>query len=1238
MTHVVSRFDRILHRSLAVLAAVLIPLALIVGLGRELLPYIGEQKPRIEQWLSAKAGLDIRIASLEGDWRQLSPVLTARNISLRDPAHPDRVLLTLPSISTTPDWWATLRDRSPRLRTTLSGLQLTVLATAQGEFRVQEFAGLRQSDPAKALQALRWLLAQPGLSLQGSQLRLRVPGEPDLNVRDLRLTQFNSYDDYRLQVGFRLEQSEIEQQALLVMSNDPLQWRKSPWQIYLQLHHLPAWQPWLRSLQVLWPLPAGWNVQLREGNLKLWLGSDAGAPTMATAMLGQVAAAVNVPGHDEQVATALSGVVSVKRQADAWALGGDDLSGRINGMALPLRRFAVDYHPTQMTFAAARMSLPQLQAHAQRLQLIPAAWSARIAAANVQGVLPRVHLQLQRGQTGWQLQVAEAEFKAFSMKPEGRRPGVERMAGWFRSGVNSGMAYFDTRQARMLLPEIFHEPVTIDRLEGGLRWQQRNGLWHIDSDVLRLVNADAEASAQFALRLPEANPADGQLELLAGLRKGKVASAWRYVPWHSAGEHTLAWLQRSLVAGDIEQATFVHTGPLRGGAGGGHLDMQFNLKNATLDYLPGWPALSGLDAVVDISDHALRVRGERGQIMSAQASKLVADIPDLKHAMLSIDTDLSLDLADVDKLLTESPLRKRTEAVAKQLELSGPAQAHLALRVPLATGMTDVQVDAQLKDAVVALPEEKLRFEQVNGALSFDSRRGLDAKALQARLWQQAATIRLQGERRGGRWWQQKIQVQAPVEMAALSRWSEVDVSRYARGTAPVSVDVNLPVAAPGLSSLSINSSLLGTQILLPAPLGKAAGVPLPLRYQTTLGRGQENKGSVNVGNDLRIGIVSREGRMHRALLRYGVPGLAWPAQPGLVAELRTPKVNVAAWQAFLARPVLTAQGRKDPTAGLPELRRVSLETDDLQLGEERFASTRIRAVRQDKGWDLQVKGLQPLRWPNWPVTEVAATLQSQGNAWQLAPLTIKQPLLSFAGSAAWGADSKQTLIKGQVDASDIGAIMAQMNIDHALSSDSVVASGELSWPGAPNEFNLNESSGSLDATLKKGHLKEVSGVNLATRVFGLINASNLLRRLRFDFTDITRKGLNYDKIIVKADLRQGVFKPAQFDLEGPTVQIRGRGWVNLNNQTLDQQLRVGVPVSSAVPVLAGFLAGPIVGGALVAADLLLDKQLAKLTSVRYRVSGPWDALVVDDEALESLPASVLKNEKGEASAPEAKP
>lgn len=1228
MTHTVSRLDRVLHSSLMVLAALLIPLALVVGLGRELMPYVGDQKQHVEHWLSAKSGLDIRIGTLAGDWRQLSPVLTAKNITLRDPAHPERVLLTIPSMSTTPDWWATLLDFSPRLRTTLSGLQVTLLAAADGSIQVKEFASLKQSDPANAMKGLRWLLAQPGLTLEDNQLHWQVSGQPRLTLKKLHLTQFNAVSDYRLQVGFTLAGSDVEQQALLVMGQDPMAWRHSPWQLYVQMNTLSAWQPWLNSLKSIWPIPSINDLQLKQGDLKLWLASKGGSPRTLSAALNNVDATIALPAHSEQNIAGLSGVLSMTHHADNWTFAGDDLAGQLNGLALPLRRFAVDLRPDKMTIAAARMVLPQLQAHALQLKLLPRRWVDQLVEAQPQGVLPRLHLQLEKTQAGWQFQRVEAEFKALSVKPQGKRPGVERMAGWLRTSTRTGLVYFDTRQARLLLPDVFREPIAVDRLQGGMRWQHRDGLWHIDSDVLKLVNADAEANAQFALRLPDENPGQGQLELLAGLRNAKLASAYRYVPWHSAGANTLAWLKKSLTSGDIERASFVHIGPLYGGPKGGRLDMQFKLKNAVLDYVPGWPVLSGLDATVDISGQRLTVRGERGKILSAQAKNLLADIPDLHRPVLSINADLSLDLADVDRLLAESPLKKQTAGVAERLALSGPAQARLTLSVPLSSGTTAVKVDAQLNNAVIELAQENLRFEQVKGALRFDSQQGLDASSLQAALWQKPATIQLRGEQRRGQWWQQKVFVQAPIDMAALGRWSGVDVLRYARGGSVADVQVNLPVAAPGLSSLQINTSLVGTQILLPAPLGKLATTPVPMRYQTTLGQAPEHKASVTLGNDLRMGVVTKNGEIQRALIRYGVPGLAWPSQNGISADLRVAKVNLSAWQDFIAQPVLALPGRKSMTAELPALHQINLETDALQLGSESFANTRIKATKIDNAWDFQLKGLQPARWPNWPVTEVSGELRQQNQAWLLSPLTLKQPLLNFAGSVTWGLqDEKVTQVKGQLEAKDIGEVMAQMGVANALSSESLEASGELFWPGAPNDFNLNQSSGNVTATLKQGRLKEVSGVNLATRIFGLINASNLLRRLRFDFTDITRKGISYDKIMVKADLNQGVFKPAQFDLEGPTVQIRGRGWVNLNNQTLDQQLRVGVPVSSAVPVLAGFLAGPIVGGALVAADLLLDKQLAKLTSVRYRVSGNWDNLVVDDEALESLPVKLPKSD-----------
>lgn len=1222
-----------------VLAAVLIPLALIVGLGRELVPYVGENKPKLEQWLSANSGLTIRIGSLEGDWRKLSPVLTATNITLRDPAHPDQVLLTVPSMSTTPDWWATLRDLSPRLRTTLSGLKLTLMGAADGSIQIKEFASLKQSDPASARKALQWLVAQPGLTLRNNQLTWQVLGRPSLTIRQLAITQFNGNDDYRLQLGFFLANSQIEQQALLVMNKQPLAWRDSPWQLYAQLNSLAEWQPWLDSLTSLWPLPENSDIDLKQGDLRLWITSEGGAPKSITASLNKVHAAVTWPAYGLQQISALGGVLSMTHDQDGWTFAGDDLTGELNALALPLRRFAVDYRPDKITLAAARMVLSELQAHAMQLKLLPKHWLNQVIAAQPQGVLPRLHLQLVRDQDSWRFQSLEAEFKALSVKPEAKRPGMERMAGWLRTSATAGLIYFDTRQARLLLPDVFREPISVDSLQGGVRWLHKAGLWHIDSDVLKLVNADTEADAQFALHLPENNPGAGQLELLAGLRNAKLASTYRYVPWHSAGDNTLAWLKNSLKSGEIERASFVHTGPLKGGPNGGHLAMQFALKNAVLDYVPGWPVLSGLDAVLDISGRRLAIRGERGQILSAKASNLLAEIPDMRRSVLSIQTDLKMDLSDVDKLLAESPLKSKTAGVAERLQLSGPAQARLDLKVPLASGETKVKVSAQLNNAVLGLAQEDLRFEAVSGALNFDSDRGLDATALKATLWQKPASIQLSSVQRNGRWWQQKVQVKAPIDLAALERWADVDVLPYARGSSEADVLMNLPIAAPGLSSLEINSNLVGTQILLPAPLKKAAASPLPLRYQSTLGGVAEQKASVSVGPNLRVGIVSKSGQVQRALIRFGVPGLAWPTQPGISAELRTENINLADWQNLIGPSKAGVTGRKSMTQQLPALRQVSLEADGLQVGNERFAKTRVKAIKKDSSWDIQIRGLQPARWPNWPVTEIAGVFQQQGDAWLLSPLTLKQPLVNFAGSATWSLKGNQmTTLKGQLNATDIGEVMMQLGVPNSISSESLEASGELFWPGMPNEFSLKQSSGSLNATLKQGRLKELSGVNLATRIFGLVNASNLLRRLRFDFTDITRKGINYDKVLMKADLSQGVLKPAQFDLEGPTVQIRGKGWVNLNNQTLDQQLRVGVPVSSAVPVLAGFLAGPIVGGALVAADLLLDKQLAKLTSVRYRVSGNWDNLQVDDEALESLPSSLSKPETTEVPGVEAKP
>lgn len=1217
MTHPpVSRLDRLLHGLLWALAIVLIPLALVVGVGRELLPLVSGQKPAIERLLTERTGLQIRLGSVRGEWQGLTPQLKAEQVAIHDAGRPDRPLLVVPSVVTRPDWWATLRDLSPRLETTILGLKLTLAPRAGGGIEVVELSGLRKSDPESAQQALRWLLAQPGMNLIDSQLRWQASDSPVQQVRDLRLQQFNGRGDYRLAADFRLEGSDEAQHALLVVDGDPLAWRETPWQAYLDVRDLPSWQPWLTLL------PDDWRAaHLASGQARLWLSSQGGMPSAATLALDQVSLRLTVPGRGQREVSGLRGTVSLRGHADAWQLGADDLEGELNNQPLPLHRLAADYRDGRLEAVAARVSLEGLRDVLARERLLPGRWLAQLAEQQPAGWLPRARLVADHDVDGWHLRSANAEFKALTVRPTSTLPGVTGLAGWVQGSAEGGLVYLDARHAELNLHTLFREPVPLALLRGGVRWLRRDGVWHVDTDVLQLANADAEGRIQMTVRVPEHRPRDTRLELLAGLRQANVGSAWRYVPWHSAGDQTLAWLKQALPEGQVTSGAFAYSGKLHPGhPAEGQLDMRLQIRNATLDYQPGWPPLRQMNGEVRLHGRELKVLASDLRVMDGSASSLEAVIPDLRHAALTVKGDLALDLADLDKLLAESPLRQRTARVADMLTLQGPARARLALKIPLGhkvRGETEVRVDAEVENGNIGLPAQKLAFSGVAGKLRFDSHDGLSG-SLQSQLWGRAAAVSLDGQARGRQWWRQRIQVDSSIDATTLGRWAGTDLSPYLRGSSPVQVSLDLPVSAPGQTDLRVSASLEGMALLLPEPFAKPASTARPFIYQGKLGDG-EHLARASLGQDVQAGLGWRDGALQRLLLRVGLPGVAWPDQPGLYVEARLPELDLGDWQTLLAVQARSGGGAtRSAAGGLPGLRQLSLQTDRLVLGEQSFGATRARIQKDADTWRIRLSGLQPKSMPGWPVTDVTAQLTRQGDLWQADPLEVRQPAAAFTGSLSWQAGSRaQTSLKGAIEARDLARLLDQAGQQAFITSEQATAKGSLHWPGDPGDFAVDRLQGSIEMRLKNGRLVEAGKINLLTRVFGLLNASNILRRLRFDFTDITRKGLNYDQISVQGELREGVMKPAKFELDGPTVSIQGRGWANLNTHEIDQQLRVGVPVSSAVPVVAGFLAGPVVGGALVAADLLLDKPLSRLTSVRYHVSGPWDALKVDDEVLE---------------------
>jgi len=62
-----------------------------------------------------------------------------------------------------------------------------------------------------------------------------------------------------------------------------------------------------------------------------------------------------------------------------------------------------------------------------------------------------------------------------------------------------------------------------------------------------------------------------------------------------------------------------------------------------------------------------------------------------------------------------------------------------------------------------------------------------------------------------------------------------------------------------------------------------------------------------------------------------------------------------------------------------------------------------------------------------------------------------------------------------------------------------------------------------------------------------------------------------------------------------------------LVDQDFDQLVTVTPSISTAIPLAGAIAGGPAVGAALLLVQKLIGKQVDKVSTTRYTVTGPWD-------------------------------
>lgn len=1251
------------HQLLTLALVVLVLVAVIVGVGRQLLPAVASYRHDVELRLSQQMGLHVQLGALQGEWEGLGPHFSLLGMELRDPQQPRQVLLTIPEIELRPSLWQSLRHLEPRVDVRVRGLDIHLDQLADGRLQLRELAGLKQHDPVAAAKALRFVLRQPALALQESRVALALKDYPAVQLFGIDLVNRNDGDRHQLSGRLRVPASAVAVGLQIELRGDPLDWQHSALTVWM---HLPVMtlDAWLPARDV-----AGLRLARLDGGGDYWLHFRQGHLAAVQAQLDWRDMVLEGP-HARHHVQDMHGQLSWSQRADGWELDTRQLQGRVDALPWPLPVLAIRTTPAGLTLAAARVNAGGMAAALSGAS-VPAAVSAWLREAAPTGELSAVRVDLHKdGEGRWQPALVEAETRHLSVRATTAFPGMQGLAGWLRWTPQAGWLGLDSHGAQLDLRQYLREPVLVSTLQGHLAWQADAEAWRLQSDRLQLSNPDARGAAVLSLVVPRADPAAARLSLLAGIQEARAASTWRYVPWPAAGDKTLDWLRRSILAGTVSRGDFLYEGPLltRADLDPHRLLMRFDLTAARLDYEQDWPELRDLDATVTLDGHSLVVEGRHASLLDAsQGQALTAAIPDLARPVLEVRGDVTSSGPDLMRLFRESPLRHHLPGLDDVLALEGPLRGTLDLAIPLreGLGLPDINVRARLDDNRLRLKQADLDASGLEGEVSYRSRSGLASPLLKARLLESPVTAAISSTMRNGELGEVSVTVDGRVGMPALRRWQGAGLLDVASGTAPYQARVTIASGSAPVK-LQLTSPLTGVQIALPAPFGKTAAESLPLRYQGSLGSG-EQMARLQYGTRFNAGLVWQGARLDRALLRLQGTAVAWPQHAGIEIEGALARLDWREWapviESFRA-PAAAGAGR--PPSALPALTRLDLKVKEIIADGMRLQNAAATLVRQGAAWKLDMSsdelaggvllpdapgsqislGFTRLQWPlpivlstegGKPVAQgplaglanrpllvngeglrlgewrglgalaVSAQVLPSPYGLRVEGLAVSNNVLDFKGRLDWQwRGGTSTRLRGNAASANVAGLLSAFGYAPNLVSPKASADFDLTWPGGPEALVVAGLDGRLALTVEQGRLLNISNTATASRVFGWFDVENIRRRFKGDFSDVLRRGLSFDKASLSGPLQAGVMQPAALMVDGPTLKAEGHGRLDLGRQQMDQEFTVLVPMTSAVPIAAVVIAGPLIGGAVAAAQMAFQKQIDKVTQLRYHVSGDW--------------------------------
>lgn len=1247
-----------------VVALLIIGMVILIFLGRQTIGQLDEIRPSIQSFISSSTGLEVNLGSLSGQWPQLIPIIDVEGVELFDAQQ--QAVLSLEGARADLDFFSSIKFGAPIWRElAVDKLEVNFIENSLGHWRLKGFDGESEADLNIILKPF---LFSRQIKLQTVIVNLHSFSGKETQLFGNQVLIENDDDFHRAQLSVGVNKGDSSAHLIIEATGELSNLDTFNASGYLKFEELN----FSESLKMLSrSLIPDLTVDLDRYPIKtdgeIWLDFS---PTEQLDYRGYLSL-TNVPL--DWIADDAPPVSSVKTTLSGWYQFGQDWGAQLQDLQFNLGTKTIE--PINLLFTQQLGSSWQEFAisinHINLELLADLIYETQLLSAdvinNLQAIKPSGNLSslsMGRSATGFYL---SADLDGCYMEPFKGIPGLRDVHGFLQLNNSNGLFHIaDNDGLEMYFPKSYRDYMSINKARGTVYfdWQSPDKRV-VYSDIIETQLDAGDSQLKFTIEQPlRGEKKAAEFNLLIGARNLDLSLTENYLPY-TMPEKSSNWVRNAVKQGNLKQfGLLFRGGPPKNNPLSRTMQLLFETDDASIKFNPKWPQLDRVDGLFMVDSGNLSAQISSADFDRATVNKTRIEYsvkPPIEQRKWVIDGRLEADLMAMIDILNQSPIQQKLGPMANW-NYSGNTATEVHLEIPSYIAdksnppKTTYRISSLIDNGEMAITGSPIILEELTGEIEFSSTRGIFSEALSAVLWDKPFTAKVYRDN------QQRMAFTTTLAPESLNKFAEFSWQKIFSDNLAVNGMLAKDPDNPAKTILNIESDLQDVAINLPAPLGKPAerlqSLAVKLHFDPSFSQLE-----ARLGDDLLSDIRLDSQGLKRGVISYD-KALVMPDQDVLLISANLPTIDFKQWQ-----PVTDLMGETaQRTANVEPIFDLTLDhwtVSGMQLSQ---VSTRIKPVEQ--GFDavftsdLADGSAQVFRDPSRPPKVALNRLEMPqklgSNSVNLDPRSMMAAdfsvdwlsvagrdlgSLSFAlrpepsgvsfnniaGSIFglqpgifateapteffWGYDGKNHVSKlvGPVGINNIGDLFDEFGLAQILDSRSGRLDANLSWRGEPWAISKHNLSGDLKINLVEGNFYHTpGGAGAALKLVGLFNFANWLKRLQLDFSDVVGQNLAYNRLDGTLSFDQSVLRLDEpLKIKMPSGKMTMAGDFNLDQETVDAQLVATLPVATNLPWLVGLTGGLPAALGVYVTSKLVEKQVDRISSISYKVSGPWDDVEV---------------------------